>query len=105
MMKKLTAAVILISVALIGVGTALADGLTCNDERGCKVCSIAQPANFRDSVTVAETWTPNACEAYAAAANATISQLACMHRNDLVFGLPAPVPAPPPAPVPNTCGW
>jgi len=51
-MKKLLAASIVSSVVLGFAGTASADGLSCSDERGCKLCSEFVPGNWRDTVTV-----------------------------------------------------
>ena len=50
-MKQLTVAAILIGVALVGTGTALADGLDCNGRLRCKACSVVVPGLFRDTVT------------------------------------------------------
>ena len=85
-MKKLLAASIVSSVVLGFAGTASADGLSCSDERGCKLCSEFVPGNWRDTVTVAETWSPATCLAYAKAVAGTMWQLGCMNRDSFVFG-------------------
>ena len=105
MMKNLTMAAILIGVALVGVGTARADGLDCNGRLRCKACSVVVPNVFRDTITVADTWTRPTCAALAAAEGAADSQLVCITANGFSFGAAAPVPSTPPPPTNNSCGW
>jgi hypothetical protein len=104
-MKQLTVAAILIGVALVGTGTALADGLDCNGRLRCKACSVVVPGLFRDTVTVADTWTRPTCAALAASEGASDSSLMCITANGFSRGADAPVPTTPAPPPNDSCGW
>jgi len=105
-MKNIRMALIVSVVALGFVGPALADGLTCNDERGCKLCSGFNSGQFRDTIATAETWSTETCRAYAIAIGTSTWQLACMNKDSFVFGLPQSTANPTPnLPAGDTCGW
>ena len=111
-MRKQLMGLILGCVVFGFSSTAFADGLTCNDERGCKLCSAIAPGNFRDTVTVAETWSTETCRAYAASIGANNWQLACMNKDSFTWGggsaatgqqsVANPIPIYPPG---DLCGW
>jgi hypothetical protein len=105
-MRKLVTALAVSSVAFGFVGAAFAQQPTCNDSIGCKLCSAIDPSNFRDTVTVATTWTPATCRAYAIDIAATFWQLGCMTSNAFLFGAGVPIGTTTPSlPTGNTCRW
>jgi hypothetical protein len=119
MKEKITIAAILITLAVAGVGTALAQGpnagtpehptlFRCNKGKGCKACSCVVTGMFRDTVTVPDEWTPASCLALCEEETATSSQLVCLSSNFFTFGTirsTPTLPSPPFPPDQNTCGW
>jgi hypothetical protein len=109
-MKKLAMAVISLSLTLVLADTAFAAesrvGLTCSDATGCKLCSGFIEGNFRDTIPVAQTWTPETCHAFADVIGTDFWQLGCMNRDSFVFGAPQTITdSTPNLPLDNTCNW
>jgi len=113
MREKITIVAILITLAVAGVGTALAENphptlFSCNKGKGCKACSCVVPGEFRDTVTVPDGWKPESCLALCEEEGATSSQLVCLSSNFFTFGTARNTPTLPSPPFPpdeNTCDW
>ena len=65
-----------------------------------KLCSAVVPGNYRDSISVPSTWTPDQCRRYASSVGASIYQLGCIFERSFSWG--GLNGTPPPS---NTCGW
>ena len=108
-MKKFAVAMLSMGTVLIA-GQSFADGflngLTCNDRRGCKVCSGGIPANYRDTITVPQTWTPETCRQFAQFVVSEFWQLGCLNKDSFVFGDSQDINVSTPnLPLNNTCNW
>jgi hypothetical protein len=64
-----------------------------------KLCSGVQAPNWRDTITVPDSWTPEACRGFAASIGTSQPQLGCAQANSISWGNPGGG-----TPSPN-CGW
>ena len=104
-MKKFAVAMLSMGTALIA-GQSFAGGLTCDDSRGCKVCSGVLPGIYRDTITVPQTWTPETCRQFAQLVVSEFWQLGCLNMNSFVFGEGQDINVSTPnLPLNNTCNW
>lgn len=103
-MKKLILTVMAIGATFVLTGPASA-ALTCAGVKGCKLCSVVSPANFRDSFTVPGTWTAETCRQYALDVLTPKYEMGCIFKDDFSLGgVNDTSDTSPTLPNPN-CGW
>ena len=65
-----------------------------------KVCSGIQSGSWRDSISVPNTWTSEACKGFTQSVGTNTYQLGCANKNSISWGgLNGGTPAE------NSCGW